>query len=167
MKRLASFTIIELLVSMLISSIIISLAYVVYHRSEVSFRKSLDQYTRNNELLQLQVLFNLDCFNVGQAKLNDDKLEIESSDQEKVYYWLTDNKIIRKTKLVIDTFKVGKIEFQTIYQFNKPPDIQRIEITAENKRSLSQPLLIQIFYTNKAKFEMTESERIMEETHGY
>jgi prepilin-type N-terminal cleavage/methylation domain-containing protein len=167
MKSLSAFTLIELLISMVISTLVISMAYAVYHRSENSFRDTFDEYCRTNDMLQLQVLLNRDCSDAWCGRLKDDRLELECLNHKMVNYMILSNKIVRGQDSKTDTFKVGKIEYQASYLFDKPPIIDQVNLTVESVKGLSQNILIQLHYTDKPKFEITESARIKEETSGY
>jgi prepilin-type N-terminal cleavage/methylation domain-containing protein len=163
MKSLGAFTLIELLVSMVLSSLVISMAYEVYHRSEISFKETFDQYCRTNDLLQLQILLNRDCSNAWLVTNVDDQIQVECLNHQMINYSVLGDKMVRQQKSTIDTFNVGKIEYQPVYLFNKPPILEQIELTIENRRSLTQHIVIHMFYTDKVKFEITKSGKIKEE----
>jgi prepilin-type N-terminal cleavage/methylation domain-containing protein len=158
MKALKAFTIIELLVSMLLSAIVIALAYNVYHSTEDSYRTAYGQFGRTTDLLQLQSLLNHDCNNAKMVVFEDNIMKVERLDHNPVNYMVKGDKIIRQTGAVVDTFSLGILETTALYLFDKPPVLENLLIYVQISKNMEYTLSAQVFYTNKIKFAMSETE---------
>ena len=157
MTRIKAFTLIELLVSMVLSTLVISLAYGVFNRSEASLRVVAENYLTTNDLLQLQVLLNRDCFEALHATLEEDRLMVETPACDSVAYLFLNDRIVRRSEASNDTFRIGNMVWQTYYLFDRPPMIERIEIAAETSKSTSQSIVIQVNYSNRVKYEYAKT----------
>jgi prepilin-type N-terminal cleavage/methylation domain-containing protein len=160
MKSIMAFTMVELLVAMVLSAIIIAIAYNVYNKTETSFRMAYDQYGKTNELLQLQTILNNDYNNAWQASFEDEQIKVERFDHSIVNYTIMNDKIIRQVNTVTDTFQLGAFETSVFYLFDKPPVLEKILLDVSVGQTMTYSLTAQVFYSNRVKFELSEMESI-------
>jgi prepilin-type N-terminal cleavage/methylation domain-containing protein len=158
MRKLKAFTLVELLVAMVLSTIVIALAYSVYTQTNASFQNALTQYGKTNDLLQLQRMMNRDFNNACLATYENGTLKVERSDHSQVDYQLDSNKLIRSDKSVMDTFILNINEIVVDYLSQKPPVLETLTMDIQTGTTLKYPITAKVFYTNKFLFERETEE---------
>lgn len=153
MKRIEAFTLVELIVAMVLSTIVIAMAYQVYQRTEISFYEASDQTAEINNLLQLQNLLNNDCNNARLITYEDRQMKVERTSYHTVNYTIADDMVIRETQVAVDTFAVGSLVTSATYLFDKPPVLEHLRIHVQTGSNITYTLTAQVFYSNRVKFE--------------
>jgi prepilin-type N-terminal cleavage/methylation domain-containing protein len=149
-RKLQAFTLIELLVAMVLSGIVIGMAYFVFNLSETDFAKKQKDLQKTNNILQLQGLIIRDCDNAIQARFESDQLAILKYDLSSISYYLIENEIIREDEYSSDTFKLGPYTFEENYLFMKPPVLEKLQLQILQD---SFYISAQVDYSNKYKFD--------------
>ncbi len=105
-KKIQAFTLIELMITMLISSISFGIIYSGYEIVSKQYRS----YKSSNEIiadaLYLNVLMASDFSKARDAKKNDDGFQLIDYENRSTIYELSTEYIVRKVSFSIDTFKV-------------------------------------------------------------
>ncbi len=96
MKKLKAFTIIELVVAMLLTSIVVSIAYVCLDLLGSSYKQFSETQKQVDELVLLQKQLAKDFNSCNKAIFYREGLEC-TYDNEKIYYKIYDDEIIRKS----------------------------------------------------------------------
>jgi Tfp pilus assembly protein PilE len=107
-KKLKSFTLVEVLVGMIITGIVISLATAVYQ----IIWKQTDSYKKENGLISeqilLQTLLKKDFLNAAEIKNDGDKkINFLNEKNEKIKYEFNEKNIVRVQNFNSDTFSVA------------------------------------------------------------
>lgn len=117
-KHIKAFTVQELLIGLVISSIVIGMVYTIY----VQFNKKLIMYGKDQseimEFNQFRQVFAKDICFAKDFSVEDNELRIDFFDAVYVYKFL-DNKIIRTRNTVEDVFKISgsKVFFKNYKEF--------------------------------------------------
>jgi len=110
MRKLPAFTLVEISVAMIISSIVIVLAMNLYLKLSKSNQKILQEYDDNLQILQFSAIMNNDFDKFEKAEFSIYELKFSDYNSSCLYEF-TDIGIIRKTEELTDTFK---IEYQNL-----------------------------------------------------
>ena len=107
LKKISSFTIIELIITMMISSIIITFGYYSYFLLNNQFNKYHTNSTNINEYYLLSTTLQRDFDRANLIKDTiDNKHLILKSDSTVIYYLIVDSTIMRGLNGNIDTFRI-------------------------------------------------------------
>ncbi|MBI4646419.1 MAG: prepilin-type N-terminal cleavage/methylation domain-containing protein [Bacteroidia bacterium] len=99
-----AFTIIELLVAMLISSIVITASIGIYLTlKELSFRYN-EQYRNNAAIINLAGLIKADIDNACFIREGFGGIYLDMNNENRIYYSFEDSRIVRKINFQLDTF---------------------------------------------------------------
>lgn len=113
-NNIKAFTILEIVISLAIMSIIVAMVYVIYSL----LSKQLYEYKSETELVnnysQLDVALKRDIYSSKKLSYIDGELHL-SNDSKTIRYKESNNKLIRKSSSVVDTFLVHVEEFK-IYE---------------------------------------------------
>ncbi len=112
MIKLKAYTVMEVIVVMIISAIVISICYTSFDIISSQYRTYKEHNEKVNRSLLLDVLLNKD-FNACEAvKITDEGFECAYRGK-KIYYEISETKLIRMEEQVTDTFAVssGTITF--------------------------------------------------------
>ncbi|WP_108808719.1 PulJ/GspJ family protein [Aquimarina spinulae] len=107
--RLQAFTMLELVIGMVISSLVITMVYVIYDnlsRQVVVYADQQDDLMTYN---QFQNLFSKDVQLSTSIDIDDDKHIVLESANKEIHYFFKTEKIIRKAEAV-DTFNIKVLE---------------------------------------------------------
>jgi prepilin-type N-terminal cleavage/methylation domain-containing protein len=167
MKRIKAFTLVELIVAMVFSSIIITLAYSVFSNTNRSFRKALNQYGKSNELLLLQSVLNQDCNKARLVLFGNGKMIVEDIDHNRINYTITTERVIRNSGLAADTFRIGAYKDSAQFLFDKPPLLESLRLELLSKDSLNFVVTARIFYSNRMKLEYSQKIKTDNYPYGY
>lgn len=119
MKKLASFTIIELTVSLLISSIVISIGYYAYLLASRQFDKYLIRSSIINEYYLIEKVLQTDFDRSDEIRDSATGLLVfESESKGLIRYELTNEFIIRRTEDLADSFKVNNPQLDLLHVDN-------------------------------------------------
>lgn len=116
MKQISAFTLLELLIGMILSSIVIGFCYTGYsiiHKQYLNYNVIKRQ---NTAAIQLNSILNADFINAESVIYNTDKL-ILNSDKIQLQYGFQENYILRENNGVTDTFMFSP--FNIIPEFLK------------------------------------------------
>lgn len=163
MRKIKSFTIIELLVAMSISGIVISMALLMF----LQFRKYVYDYSttlnRHNEILLLvnQINLDFDKFNIVEiGNYSTVKLENEN---ELIEYYIDEDFIIRESDIKTDTFKIKTEDLELKFLDVDENIIKSIYFSIIIDKELTYPVLIKKEYANQVLFEYDTSEKLISE----
>lgn len=112
MNKLKSFTIIELIVVLIISSILIVLITSVYSNFNKYFQKSLANQKAANEILWISVRLKSDIINSEYVIANNNSLILQYKDRT-VTYDIYSDKIVFSNGLIQDSIKVKISDINT------------------------------------------------------
>ena len=105
MKKLIAYTLVEILVALVITSIIIVMALNLYFQLSQTNRRIIRDYDKNAELLQLKSVLNMDFERYDNIEYSIYELNFYNR-TGKCNYEFTDFGILRKYREKIDTFKL-------------------------------------------------------------
>lgn len=107
MKRLKAFTLMELLVAMLISTIVVGISYQAYH---IVYQQYMS-YRKNNQLINnvfmLHTALQTDFMNAKFVNKKEDAVVMKDKDGNKIIYFFDQNYILRNVNEMQDTFFVS------------------------------------------------------------
>ncbi len=106
MKKLHAFTLFELLIGMIISSIVIGFGYTGY---TLIYKRYLNYNgTKKNiiDIIQLNSVINNDFINAESAQFDADKLILNYGNGHLKEYSFEEKKILRKEEGIVDTFRL-------------------------------------------------------------
>lgn len=106
MKKVRAFTLMELLVGMIVSTIVIGFGYGVYsliYKQYSSYRTIKKEVV---DAMQLNSTLNTDFAGAELISFTDNKLTIDRKNNLSLYYNFTDSYILRKENEITDTFKI-------------------------------------------------------------
>lgn len=167
MKRISAFTLVELIVTMVFSSIIVSLAFAVFSNTNKVYHKAYDQYGKTNELLLLQSVLNQDCSMARLVIFENDIMTVEDMNCNKINYTITSDRIIRNYGAIADTFHIGTHNDSVRYLFDAPPLMESHRIELLSGDSLNFAISAQVSYTNKVKLEYSQKIKTDNYPYGY
>jgi prepilin-type N-terminal cleavage/methylation domain-containing protein len=113
-RKLRAFTIIELIIVMLISSVVITIAYTglgVFYRQYTQFKHTQEAVSQT---LLLDRLLTLDFSNCNYVEKKEGGITCVYADKE-IAYQLTDEYILRTEKQTADTFFMPNLRYQTFF----------------------------------------------------
>lgn len=132
MNRIKSFTIAEIIVAMLLTSILILITYKVYNNVQVYVLNTINDKQKKSELLFRTVLMN--DFNKASMVMSTDSGFVCKKDSMQVSYLFLDSLIIRRG-LADDTFKFTIKERElwddTLLIFNNNEVVNKLELNLE------------------------------------
>ncbi len=101
--KLQAFTILEMLLSMLVVSVIISIGYSMYANLNQQIQQFMGATTSNIELWQWQHQLEMDFHNAENIRLiKAQHIEISNYQNTKVSYHFTRNQLVRKQEQRVD-----------------------------------------------------------------
>lgn len=118
MKKISAFTLLELLIGMIISSIVIGFCYAGYsiiYKQYISYNVIKRQ---NTAAMELNSILNTDIINAASITFDTDKLILNSEEKIKLLYEFKENYILRKDNEVTDTFMLASVNVSPLY-FNE------------------------------------------------
>jgi len=105
-KRLKAFTLLELLIGMVISSIIITIGYTSYR---VIYKQYLNYKLTRKEMIEVAAFqneFQNNFYNAEVVKAEENAICFEFSGDKKIKFTFFDTFITREINELIDTFKI-------------------------------------------------------------
>lgn len=115
MKRIAAFTLLELLIGMILSSIVIGFCYTGYsiiHKQYLNYNIIKKQ---NTAAIQLNSILNTDFINTGYVMYDTDKLILNSKNKVQLQYEFKENYILRGANGLTDTFMFSPVNISPEY----------------------------------------------------
>jgi prepilin-type N-terminal cleavage/methylation domain-containing protein len=106
MQKLRAFTLMELLIGMIISSIVISFCYATY---SIIYKQYLTYKAVKQEVVQtaqLNAILTTDFLNAETVTYDDTKLTLNNTDASVLEYNFNDEFILRRQAEIVDTFKL-------------------------------------------------------------
>lgn len=117
MRKINAFTLLELLIAMIISSIVISFGYGVYSllfKQYLSYKKAKTEIVNT---MQFNAIMNNDFCNSEEITFNDNTIAIFRKNKAPLRYLFNDHFILRKTDEITDTFKIAAANIQEKFVF--------------------------------------------------
>lgn len=113
MKKIPSFTFVEILVALIITSMVIVLAASLYTQLVSSNKRILRDYDKNREIMQLKSILNTDFERYNRIEYGIYELKFNNKNSS-CSYEFSDVGILRRFNENIDTFRVeySNIEYQ-------------------------------------------------------
>ncbi|MFH0896226.1 MAG: prepilin-type N-terminal cleavage/methylation domain-containing protein [Bacteroidota bacterium] len=113
MKRIKAFTIIEVLIAMLLSSVVVICAYLAYLALVQQFQGSQKNLTHFYDVSTVSHLIEKDLFDSELAIGSASTLKLQYQQNDSIMYLFNENEIVRQKAGTDDTFHfaVKKIEF--------------------------------------------------------
>jgi hypothetical protein len=144
--RIKSFTIMEILVTMIISGIVVLTAFQFYSIFNMIMLQKTKLMDERNVILQFYDVLKSDISKAERMKYSINKLVINSNQEEVILYNFSDEYVVRNVNNLTDTFRVHLTEYEIdkdiVTGFEK---ILKFEI----KGSIgSYPVLLEKTYTN-------------------
>lgn len=116
-RKLPAFTLMELLVGMIISSIVIGFGYGTY---ALVYKQYLSYKTVKKEIveaMQLNSILNSDFAAAENILFNENKLTIDKKDNIYLQYDFNDSIVLRKENEITDTFKIVPVAITASFIF--------------------------------------------------
>ena len=116
MKKAAAFSMIDVVVTLIISMLVMGIAFTVFefsYKQIYSYKDVNDDY---KELYQLYTVMQEDFQRASEIKYDNHELQMLMQTQKKYNYLLFDEMIIRKTELSSDTFFVDVQNIRTLFK---------------------------------------------------
>ena len=107
MQKLRAFTLMELLVGMIVSSIVISFGYATYSLIYKQYRSYRIIKNELADVSQLSFILNNDMANAEMVSLKENLLSIDRKDKLPLLYDFNDSIVLRKENDICDTFKIA------------------------------------------------------------
>jgi prepilin-type N-terminal cleavage/methylation domain-containing protein len=117
MKKLKAFTLMELLIGMIISSMVIASGYYAYSIIFDRFEKYRDVKKKLVTGEQLNSILNNDAFTADLISFRDDELVLTKGPEKSIRYHFYDERIIRTEQEVSDTFAIAAVDIQPQFLF--------------------------------------------------
>lgn len=115
MKQISAFTLLELLIGMILSSIVIGFCYTGYsiiHKQYLNYNMIKRQ---NTSAIQLNSILNTDFVNAGYVMYDSDKLILNSESKSQLPYEFKENYILRSANGLTDTFMFSPVNIKPEY----------------------------------------------------
>lgn len=115
MKKLRAFTLIELLIGMIISSIVIGFGYAAYSLIYKQYLGYKNVKERLVETAQLNQILSNDLLNAENISFDENTLSLLKKNPNILQYQFLDTLILRKENEVTDTFRISPVNIQTTF----------------------------------------------------
>jgi len=103
MLKIKAFTIIELVVTMVITSIVIGIAVALYLSLDFYFRDTISEYDKDNNILLTGSMIKHDIINAKEIVRNNSGFTVIITKNKKIRYDISDQHIIREINNLPDT----------------------------------------------------------------
>ena len=117
MQKLKAFTLLELLIAMVISSIVVAFGYSVYslmYKQYLSYKKTKTEIVKT---MQFNTVLTNDFYNSEEITFSENTIAIFRKNNEPLIYTFNDNFILRKANEITDTFKIATTNIQEKFVF--------------------------------------------------
>lgn len=117
MKKVKAFTLLELLIAMIISSIVIAFGYEVYsimYKQFLSYKKAKTEIVNT---MQFNTVLTNDFYNSEEITFNENTIAVFRKNNEPLHYTFNDNYILRTRNEIMDTFKITATNIQEKFVF--------------------------------------------------
>ncbi|MES2140745.1 MAG: prepilin-type N-terminal cleavage/methylation domain-containing protein [Bacteroidota bacterium] len=115
MKQISAFTLLELLIGMILSSIVIGFCYTGYSIIHKQYLNYNNIKRENTNAIQLNSILNTDFVNAGYVMYDGDKLILNSENKDQLQYEFKENYILRSTSGLIDSFMFSPVNISPEY----------------------------------------------------
>lgn len=135
MKKFKSFSMIEVLASMIISSVIISIAYSVYAYTYSGFSRFTGAKKEMSRYFQLSSILNQE-FETAKKVIKENTREIEMQfADKKINYSFDDEYVIRTMDQIEDTFflNVTEVEMNTLGTQSNKTTVEYLKVTIKDE----------------------------------
>lgn len=115
MKQISAFTLLELLIGMILSSIVIGFCYTGYsiiHKQYLNYNTIKRQ---NTSAIQLNSILNTDFINAESIMYGTDKLILNSDNKVQLQYEFKQDYILRSANGLTDTFIFSPVNIKPEY----------------------------------------------------
>lgn len=117
MKKIAAFTLLELLIGMIISSIVISFGYATYSLIYKQYLSYKTVKAKMMETTQLYSALSSDLFHAQMASFHEHTLLLYNKNKTELKYDFYENDIVRKTGEVVDSFHIAAMNRKEQFLF--------------------------------------------------
>jgi prepilin-type N-terminal cleavage/methylation domain-containing protein len=148
-----AFTLVELIVAMVFSSIIVTFAYSLYINTNRTFLRAFDDFNKTRDLLMLQAVLNQDCNRAHYIIFNEKQITVENEYNERIRYILSEDFITRSSIMSTDSFHLGEYKDTVIFLFDKPPVVEEFRVDIISKDSMIFRIAARATYTSRMKVE--------------
>jgi prepilin-type N-terminal cleavage/methylation domain-containing protein len=117
MKKLPAFTLIELLIGMIISSIVIGFGYAAYsliYKQYLAYKHVKEKVV---EITLLNHVLSTDMLNAEIISFNENTLSLVGTNQNSLQYLFQDTLIVRTENELTDTFNISALNVKTDFLF--------------------------------------------------
>jgi prepilin-type N-terminal cleavage/methylation domain-containing protein len=117
MKKLSAFTLIELLIGMIISSIVIGFGYAAYsliYKQYLSYKQVKEKVV---EITLFKQVLSTDMQQAAIISFSENTLSLLNKNKNPLEYHFYDDFIVRKEKELSDTFKISASNVKTNFLF--------------------------------------------------
>jgi prepilin-type N-terminal cleavage/methylation domain-containing protein len=112
MSRLKGYTVMELIVVMVLSAIVVSIAYTSFDIISKQYLRYKKSHEEISKILMFDLVLTKDFKNSVFVSLDDDGIVCNYSDR-KINYQIDEHFVVRQENDVLDTFKVRVTDFQS------------------------------------------------------
>ena len=150
-KKIRAFTLVEMIFTMLLTGILISLIYIIFSVVSKNFQDYGDKSHNMKHLLQLTTLMNHDIEMAQQVREELDGGFICIKGDDKLLYQFWHDKITRVKDLSTDTFHVVLLDYDFSF-FGKDELVQEINLVFKLENREQVPVKIYKNYSNYIKY---------------
>jgi len=122
MKKIKAFTIIEVLITMVLSGIVVSAAIYVFLTFNSLLSKTGKKNMQNLEIISLHHIMKMDFIKADEIREEYSSIFISFNESEKVYYDFEENYVVRDAIATQDTFKISVNDIK-IYFMDEESDL--------------------------------------------
>lgn len=158
---LPAFSVLETVVSMVISAIVIGLIFLIFTILSERMLDFKDQNQYVADLNRMTYSFNKDIFESDKMVVSDEQITFFSYSGEKVKYNLYPNYFLRTKEEFIDTFAIPIKEFKidTIQNKNKRIIFQKLTLNVDvNKEAMQLKFFKKIYSDELIQKDFKENE---------
>ena len=138
MKKLKAFTLLELLIGMIISSIVIAIGYASYNMIYKQYLLYKSYRTELVEFAGLNSELHNNFYNSERVKAKETSLFFEFKNEKEIVFEFNDEFILRKEKESIDTFKVNVLNYKFFLQNESNIIVNAISFDSELLKEMVQ-----------------------------
>ena len=134
MKKIKAFTIIEILITMVLSSIVIGAAIYVFLTFNTLLTKTSKRNMQNLEIISLHHILKKDFIEADEIREEYSSLLIQFNDDKKVYYDFEEDCVIRDAIVSRDTFNIKVNDFKLYFLDEQSKLVTEIILDIENEK---------------------------------
>lgn len=153
-KRLQAFTMVEVLTAMVLSTIVIAMAYELMLSAERSFEKERKNQEKSNATLQFQRIFKRDIDQADILQWSNDTLYCSSEGKPLTGYCFDKDSIVRISEEGAEVYRSGYKLIQIGYLWEDGNAVKTIDIMFQPDSAICIPYAIAKEYTGQVLFRL-------------